>query len=84
MGRLLSLLSERCPSGAVVGLVVGNSYYGSLPIATDLILTMIGRRYGFIPEKIDVYRNVVVSSQQFTKARDRKYMRESLVVLRKN
>lgn len=83
MGYLLHLLAERCNPGAVVGLVVGNSYYGSLPIATDLILSMLGRQHGFEPVEINVYRNVVVSSQQFTRAPDRKYMRESLVVLRK-
>ncbi|GAB3635370.1 site-specific DNA-methyltransferase [Hymenobacter arcticus] len=83
MGYLLHLLAERCNPGAVVGLVVGNSYYGSLPIATDLILSMLGRQHGFEPVEINVYRNVVVSSQQFTRALDRKYMRESLVVLRK-
>ena len=83
MGRLLSILSKRCRPGATVGLVVGNSYYGSLPIATDLLLPMIGRQFGFEPVRIDVYRNVIVSSQQFTRARDRKYMRESLVILRK-
>ena len=83
MGHLLHLLAERCNPGAAVGLVVGNSYYGSLPIATDLILSMLGRQHGFEPVEIIVYRNVVVSSQQFTRARDRQYMRESLVVLRK-
>lgn len=83
MGKLLFTLSERCRPGAVVSLVVGNSYYGSLPIATDLLLAMISIQFGFEILRIDVYRNVVVSSQQFTQARDRKYMRESLVVLQK-
>ncbi|MCC2548534.1 site-specific DNA-methyltransferase [Hymenobacter sp. BT175] len=83
MGYLLHLLSSRCSPGAPIGLVVGNSYYGSLPIATDLILSMLGRQHGFEPIKISVYRNVVVSSQQFTRATDRKYMRESLVILKK-
>lgn len=83
MGYLLHLLSSRCNSGTPVGLVVGNSYYGSLPIATDLILSMLGRQHGFETVKISVYRNVVVSSQQFTRATDRKYMRESLVILKK-
>lgn len=83
MGRLLSILSNRCRVGATVGLVVGNSYYGSLPIATDLLLTMIGRKYSFEPVRIDIYRNVVVSSQQFIQAKHPKYMRESLVILRK-
>jgi hypothetical protein len=83
MGRLLSILSNHCRIGATVGLVVGNSYYGSLPVATDLLLTIIGRRYGFEPVRIDIYRNIVVSSQQFIQARHPKYMRESLVILRK-
>ena len=83
MGKLLHLLSKYCRSGAVVGLVVGNSYYGSLPIATDLLLTAISDQFGFEPLRIDVYRNTIVSSQQFTQALTKKYMRESLVILRK-
>jgi len=83
MGYLLNILSKKCNQGATIGLVVGNSYYGGLPIATDLLISMLGRQFGFETLKISVYRNIVVSSQQFSHALDKKFMRESLVIMRK-
>ena len=84
LGRFLRVVKPRLLRGAPIGLVVGNSFYGGVPVATDLLLAELGQSHGYIVDAIIVYRGVIPSSQQYVAMQeDKKYMRESLVVLRK-
>jgi len=84
IGRLLEILSIYLKHDAVIGFVVGNSVYEGLPIATDLLISKIAEKYNFRTEKIEVYRKLNSSSQQQIKLKHKEYLRESLIVLRKN
>ena len=84
LGKYLSLVHPHLIPGAYVGFVVGNSFYGGIPIATDLLLTELGKKTGYIPHAVKVYRKIIPSSQQYRKqSHDRRFMRESLVILQK-
>lgn len=84
LGKCLYNLSLNLNLGATVGFVVGNSVYGGLPIATDLILAQIAENLGYHCTDIRVYRKVVASSQQMVilTEEEKKYVRESLVILK--
>lgn len=82
IGRTLELLKPKLLPNAPVGFVVGNSFYGGVPIATDLLIGDLGRRCGYAFEEINCFRKIVPSSQQFKRIDDKYFMRESLVVLR--
>jgi len=88
LGKLLDNLVPYLDSYAPVGLVVGNSIYGGMPIATDLIIAELGRKYGYVVDSINVYRKIIPSSQQYLNYVNcnqiEHYSRESLVILRKN
>jgi hypothetical protein len=67
-----------------VAIVVSNSSYGNVIVATDLILARIGERIGYKVIEIDVARQIITSSQQFKateKLRD--FLRESIIILEK-
>lgn len=83
IGRLLKALYSLLEKGSPVGIVVGNSVYGGIPIATDLLLVETAEKQGFLPEAIEVYRRIVPSSQQYVQLENKEYLRESTVVLRK-
>ncbi len=84
LGNLLNNLKPRLRQNARMGFVVGNSFYGGIPVATDLLLADLGRSQGYLVEEVRVYRGVIPSSQQYRKLGDnRKYMRESMVILRR-
>lgn len=83
MGHLLKILSQITIPGSTLGFVVGNSVYGGISIATDLILVDLAAKFGFKPTKIEIYRRIVPSSQQYKLIKDGKYLRESLVILNK-
>lgn len=84
LGNLLTNLKPRMRNGGKLGFVVGNSFYGGVAVATDLLLAELGRRKGYEVEEVRVYRGIIPSSQQFKKlGNNRKYMRESMVVLRR-
>jgi len=83
MGQMLENIYPYLEKNSPVGLVVGNSVYDGLPIATDLILCEIGKNMGYEVDKIEVYRKLSASSQQLVKLKNNEYLRESLVVLRK-
>ncbi|WP_298559378.1 DNA methyltransferase [uncultured Aliiroseovarius sp.] len=84
LGNLLTNLKPRMRNGGKLGFVVGNSFYGGVAVATDLLLAELGRSRGYEVEEIRVYRGIIPSSQQFRKlGNNRKYMRESMVVLRR-
>ena len=66
-------------------IVVGNSAYGGVVFPADLILAEYGERTGFAVDKIEVDRYIITSSQQYEKTKETgKYLRESVVCLRKN
>jgi hypothetical protein len=83
VGALLSNIRPRMKSGASFGLVVGNSVYGGIPVATDLLIGQLALDAGFKLERIDVYRSVIPSSQQFNIMEDKRWARESMVVIQK-
>lgn len=84
MGKFLYNLSENLNTGATVGIVVGNSVYGGIPIATDIILAKQAEEIGFECLQIKVYRKVIASSQQMVILSDyeKHFVRESLIVLK--
>ncbi len=83
MGRFLSNLTQNVSPGATIGIVVGNSVYGGVPIATDLIVAKQAEELGFRCQEIKIYRRVIASSQQMVllSENEKKYVRESLIVL---
>lgn len=83
MSQSLTNLSLNLNDGATVGIVVGNSVYGGVVIATDLLLTSIAEQIGFKCKEIKVYRKVIASSQQMAilSTKDKELVRESLIIL---
>lgn len=86
MGRFLYNLKKNLEDKAVVGIVVGNSVYGGLPVATDIIIADMAEKLGYKCVDVKVYRKVVASSQQMVLLSDseKKFVRESMVVLQYN
>jgi hypothetical protein len=83
VGSLLSTLHPKFARGASFGIVVGNSVYGGVPIATDLLIAEMGEKIGYSISRIDVYRGVIPSSQQYNIIDDHRWARESTVILKK-
>ena len=70
--------------GGHCAIVVSNSAYAGVIVPTDLFLAMIAERLGFAVEEIEVERLIITSSQQYKKTEHlRKYLRESIVKLKK-
>ena len=66
-------------------IVVGNSAYGGIVFAADLILAEYAEQTGFTVDKIEVDRYIITSSQQYEMTKETgKYLRESVVCLVKN
>ncbi|KHT53263.1 hypothetical protein RJ44_19895 [Alteromonas macleodii] len=83
ISRVLDLISRKSACGTKVGFVVSNSFYGGIPVATDLLIGQCAEKFGFKVISIDVYRGMIPSSQQYNKIEDKYFMRESLVILEK-
>jgi len=64
--------------------IVGNSAYGGVVIPTDLFLSLILEDCGFSVKEIRVTRKLKTSSQQTKRLKYNNYLRESIVVARKN
>lgn len=65
-------------------IVVGNSAYGGIIFPTDLILAEYADYIGFKVDKIEVDRYIITSSQQYkTTKNNGKYLRESILCLKK-
>lgn len=63
-------------------IVVGNSCYGGVIIPSDLILAKYASEKGFYVDKIDVYRYIIPSSQQYKDVlNEKKFLRESVICL---
>lgn len=68
--------------GGFCSIVVGNSAYGGIVFPTDLILSEYANSIGFTVDKIDVYRYIIPSSQQYKLTEsNKKYLRESVICL---
>ncbi|RAN56427.1 modification methylase [Dolosigranulum pigrum] len=64
--------------------IVGNSSYGGVIFPTDLILANYAESIGFKVDKIEVDRFIITSSQQYKQTADnKKYLRESIICLKK-
>ena len=84
MQNMLHDLFKKQKDGSYVAIVVGNSAYSGIPIATDLILAEIALSQGFKVKEIIVARNNETSSQQYDRIGELvKYIRESIVILEK-
>ena len=86
MSRALTEQRRIARKGAHVVIVVGNSSYRCVPIATDVILARLAEAKGFKVESIQVGRRLNTSSQQMAvyNARDPqgiRFVRESAVIL---
>lgn len=84
MFQTLRNLQKAMRQGAYCVIVVGNSSYGNVPIATDLLLTKVSQDVGLKPVEIRIARKLATSSQQLKTFKDAelmKYLRESVIVL---
>lgn len=72
-------------NGGYCFIVVGNSSYKGIPIRTDEILAQEAQKLGFVCEEILIARKLNTSSQQMKiiESKERFYLRESIIVLRK-
>jgi site-specific DNA-methyltransferase (adenine-specific) len=71
---------------AYMFIVVGNSFYGGIPVITDEIIAEEAKKIGFSLVDMIISRKLSTSSQQMKIIRDEDkiYLRESIVVLRKD
>lgn len=84
MQNVIKNLYSKQKNNSAVAIVVGNSAYGGIPVATDLILTEIATNFGFKVKEIIVARKNETSSQQYSKIQTLvKYIRESIIILEK-
>ena len=84
MQNLLINLRLKLKDNGYVAIVVGNSAYGGIPIATDLILAEIASNNGYKVKELIVARKNETSSQQYSKIGDLvKYIRETIIILQK-
>ena len=82
MHNFLASLKKKIKKDSKIGIVVGNSSYQGVPVATDLILGEIAQSLGFKVKEIIVTRNNETSSQQYKKIGNLiKYIRESIIIL---
>jgi len=84
LGKVLVELIPNLNKNSTIGIVVGNSVYAGLPIATDLIVAEIAINLGYQLRAIETYRTLTPSSQQYKIMRDedKRFLRESMVLLR--
>lgn len=84
MEEILKQIHATLKPGGHCAIVVSNSAYAGVIVPTDLFLAMIAERLGFEVEEIEVERLIITSSQQYKKTEHlRKYLRESIVKLKK-
>ena len=76
-------MQPRLRKGASFGIVVGNSVYGGVSVASDLLIAEMAERMGYEVARIDVYRGVIPSSQQYALIDDKRWARESTVIVKK-
>jgi hypothetical protein len=82
MLNFLESLKNKVKKNSIIAIVVGNSSYQGVPVATDLILSEIAQSLGYKVKEIIVTRNNETSSQQYKKiGKLIKYIRESIIIL---
>ena len=83
--RLLAALRAKIKKGGRVGMIIGNSAYAGVIVPTDLLVARIAERQGFKVEHVWICRRLTTSSQQQNGLRHlREYLRESMVVVRRD
>lgn len=84
MFSLLNELYSILKDDGFCTIIIGNSSYGGVIIPTDLLLAKYAKKIGFIVDKIEIDRFIITSSQQYIQTKNnKKYLRESVVCLRK-
>lgn len=84
MESLLANLFLKTQHNGRVAIVIGNSAYAGIIVPSDLLIAEIGQKIGFSVEKVIVTRHLTTSSQQRKLLTDvKQFMRESIVILRK-
>jgi hypothetical protein len=84
MQVVLKAVHKSLRRGGQCQIIVGNSAYVGILVATDVLLAEIGRTVGFEVERIVVARHLTTSSQQKVQLNGlHSALRESVVVLRK-
>lgn len=82
--ELLLKLYDVLKLNGFCSIVIGNSSYGGVVFPTDLLLAKFAKEIGFTVDKIEVDRFIITSSQQyFETLESKKYLRESVVCLKK-
>lgn len=85
MRNVLKNLYEILSPNSHCVIVVGNSAYTNMVVPVDLLLSSLAEDVGFRCEYIGVARKNETSSQQHSKLKDyERYLRESLVFLKRN
>ncbi len=85
MKKVLENMYKSMKPGGYAFVVVGNSFYSGIPVVTDFILAEEAEKIGFRNEDIIFARTLRTSPQQMKIIDDsnKKYLRESIIVLRK-
>lgn len=84
MNQVLCRLFAALRPGGSVAIVVSNSAYGGVVVPTDVFLAEMAQQIGFDVIEVEVERLIITSSQQYHDTEGlRKYLRESIVKLRK-
>ncbi|MHA1368555.1 MAG: hypothetical protein ACTSRA_02405 [Promethearchaeota archaeon] len=83
MQNTFTNLTELFPNMQSIACIVGNSAYGNVPIATDLLLAKILENLGYNIAEIRVARRLTTSSQQQKILRNNPYLRESIIIAKK-
>jgi len=85
MNEVFAGLERILQPKTTVAFVVGNSSYGGIPIATDLLLSDLAEKRGFSVEEIRIARKLTTSPQQLKdySKQKKKYLRESMVILKR-
>ena len=84
MFRVLDKCYKALENDGFCCIIVGNSAYGGIVFPADLLLSEYAESLGFKVDKIEVDRYIITSSQQYKETEySRKYLRESVVCLKK-
>lgn len=85
MNKVLNNMFKILNKNGYMFIVVGNSFYGGVPIKTDEIISSLAQKIGFEVVEMIIARKLSTSSQQMKliTEEDKFYLRESIIVLRK-
>jgi len=84
MFTALDKIYDSLKPGGFCSIIVSSSAYGGIVVPTDLLLTRYAESIGFDPLRVEVARFIITSSQQYKQTeRFKKYLRESIIHLKK-